>query len=74
MMESNHMKPPPRSARPLADHGLARAILGAWSIGVPSLVLGLTSGNHLMIGASCPLLLAGVTLNATQVVMIVTPD
>jgi hypothetical protein len=74
MMESNHMKPPARSAHPLAHHGLTRAILVAWTIGVPSLVLGLTTGNHLMIGASCALLLVGVTLNATQVITIVTSD
>ena len=52
-MESNHMRPPGRSAHTLASHGLARAVLVTWTIGVPSLVLGLTSGSHSIIGASC---------------------
>ena len=73
-MESNDMQPPVRSAHALASHGLAKAILIAWTIGVPALVLGLTSGNHVMIGGSCAMLLAGVTLNATQLMTIVSGE
>jgi hypothetical protein len=70
MMEGHHMQPPPRSAHTLASHGLARAILVTWTIGVPLLVLGLTSGSHATIALSSAVLLAGVTLNATQITTI----
>ena len=74
LMESNRMQPPVRSAHALASHGLAKAILIAWTIGVPALLLGLTSGTYAMIAGSCAVLLAGVTLNATQLMTIISGD
>lgn len=73
MMESNRLQPPERSAHTLASHGLAKAILIMWAIGVPLLAAGLTSGNTSTIAVSCVVLLAGVALNATQVATIAFP-
>ena len=74
LMESKQMRPPARSAHALPSHRLAKAILVAWTIGVPFLVFGLMFGNHVMIAVSSAVLLAGVWLNATQVMIIVTAD
>jgi len=74
LMESNQMRPPARSAHALPSHRLAKAILVTWTLGVPFLVLGLMSGSHVMIAVSAAVLLAGVWLNATQVMIIVTTD
>jgi len=53
---------------------LAKAILVTWTLGVPLLVSGLTTGINSIIVVSCALLLAGVVLNATQTITIVTSD
>jgi hypothetical protein len=60
LMENSHMQPPARSAHTLASHGLAKAVLVTSTIGVLTLVLGLTSGSHSMIGVSCAVLLTGI--------------
>ena len=74
MMESRHMQTPERSAHTLANHGLAKGILIAWTIGVPVLALGLTSASRSALAAGCAVLLAGVALNAMQVATIVTAE
>ena len=68
------MEPPSRSAHTLGSHGLAKAILVAWTLGVPLLISGLTGAFNWMIVAGSALLLVGVALNATQAITIVTPD
>ena len=74
MMESHHMQPPERSAHTLASHGLAKGILIAWTIGVPVLAVGLTSASRATLAAGCAILLAGVALNAMQLVTIATAE
>jgi hypothetical protein len=74
LMESNHMQPPARSVHTLARHGLSKAVLVMWTIGVPSLVFGLLSGSHSMIAMSCAVLLGGVALNASHVLTIITAE
>jgi hypothetical protein len=74
MMEKANMEPPTRSAHTLGSHGLAKAILVAWTLGVPLLISGLTGAFNWMIVAGSALLLVGVALNATQAITIVTPD
>ena len=74
MLENAKMEPPSRSAHTLGSHGLAKAILVAWTLGVPSLISGLTGAFDWMIVAGSALLLVGVALNATQAITIVTPD
>ena len=74
MMERGNMQPPARSAHTLASHGLARAILVAWALGVPLLVTGLAAGINWIVAAGSAVLLAGVVFNATQAITIVTSD
>lgn len=74
LMELGDMQPPPRSAHTLANHALARAILIAWTLGVPLLVYGLAAALPPMIRAGSAVLLAGVILNAAQAMTIVMSD
>jgi hypothetical protein len=74
MMEAGGMRPPARSAHTLASHGLARSILVAWTLGVPLLVVGLTSDTHAIVGLGSLALLAGVALNAAQAITIATAE
>ena len=74
MMERRDMQPPARSAHTLANQGVAKAILAAWTLGISLLVAGLAAGSTSTISAGSALLLAGVALNATQVVATVTAD
>jgi hypothetical protein len=74
MMERGNMRPASRSAHTLASHGLSKAILMTWTLGVPLLVSGLAAGIDLLIAAGSALLLAGVALNAAQAITIVTAD
>ena len=74
MMESHHMQTPERSAHTLASHGLAKGILVAWTIGVPVLAVGLTSASRATLAVGCAILLAGVALNAMQVLTIATAE
>jgi hypothetical protein len=74
MMETRQMQPPERSAHTLASHRLAKAILIAWSIGVPVLAVGLACASHATVAAGCAALLAGVALNAMQLVTIATAE
>jgi hypothetical protein len=74
MMERHHLQPPERSAHTMASHGLARAILIAWAIGVPLLTVGLTSGYEPALAAGCAALLVGVALNTAQVATIVAAE
>lgn len=74
MMESGNMQPPARSAHTLASHGLAKAILLTWAFGVPLLGAGLTANLQLAIALGSAVLLAGVALNATQAITIVTAE
>lgn len=73
MLEADDMRPPARSAHSLADPGLAKGILLTWTMGVPLLAFGLAASSRWTISASAALLLAGLVLNATQVVTIVSP-
>ena len=74
MMERDNMRPVSRSAHTLASHGLSKAILMAWTLGVPLLISGLAGGIDSLIAAGSALLLAGVALNAAQAMTIVTAD
>jgi hypothetical protein len=74
LLEKGDLQPPTRSAHTLASHGLAKAILIAWALGVPLLVSGLAAGIDSIVAASSALLLVGVALNATQAATIVTAD
>ena len=74
LMEQGDMQPPSKSAHTLASHGLAKAILIAWTLGVPVLVAGLAAGLPVAIALGSAVLLIGVALNATQAVVIVTTD
>jgi hypothetical protein len=74
MLESGNLQPPARSAHTLASHGLAKAILLRWALGVPLLAVGLTAGLQLMIALGSAVLLAAVALNATQTITIVTAE
>jgi hypothetical protein len=71
-MEAENMQPPARSAHTLASPVLARAILAAWTLGVPLLALGLIGTINPIIVMGSAVLLAGVALNATHVITIVT--
>ena len=74
LMERDNMQPPQRSAHTMASHGLARAILILWTIGVPLIVYGLAAALPPMIRAGSAVLLAGVVLNAMQAMTIVMSD
>lgn len=74
LMERGNMQPPPRSAHTLASHSLSKAILAAWTIGVPVLAAGLAAGLNAAIAIGSACLLVGVALNAAQAVTIVTAD
>ena len=74
LMQLGNMQPPARSAHTLASHALARAILIAWTFGVPLLVYGLAAALPPMIRAGSAVLLAGVVLNAAQAMTIVMSD
>ena len=74
MLESGNLQPPARSAHTLASHGLAKAILLTWALGVPLLAVGLTADLQWMIALGSAVLLAGVALNATQAITIVTAE
>jgi hypothetical protein len=74
MMERENMRPVPRSAHSLASHGLSKAILMTWTLGVPLLISGLAAGINPLIAIGSALLLAGVALNAAQAVTIVTAE
>ena len=74
MMERDSMRPVSRSAHTLASHGLSKAILMAWTLGVPLLISGLAGGIDSLTAAGSALLLAGVALNAAQAITIVTAD
>ena len=73
-MEAGHMQPPARSAHTLASHGLSKAILITWTLGVPLLLSGLAARVDLMIALGSGLLLVGVGLNAAQAVIVVTSN
>jgi hypothetical protein len=70
--EAGGMQPPARSAHTLASPALAKAILAAWSVGVPLLMAGLATNRAWLIAAGSAALLAGVGLNAAQAVTIAT--
>jgi hypothetical protein len=53
---------------------LARAILVTWTAGVPLLLVGLTESRNTFIVLGSAVLLAGIWLNATQVITIVTAE
>jgi hypothetical protein len=74
LMERGTGQPPGRSAHTLANHGLARAILVTWTAGVPLLLVGLTESRNTFIVLGSAVLLAGIWLNATQVITIVTAE
>ena len=74
MMESHQMQAPDRSVHKLASHGLAKGILLTWTVGVPLLALGLTFGSRATLAVGCAILLAGVVLNAVQLVTIATAE
>ena len=74
LMEAGNMAPPGRSAHTLASHGLARGILASWTVGVPLLMMGLAARIEPMVAAGSALLLTGVSLNAAQMIRIVTSD
>ena len=74
MMERGNMRPASRSAHTLASHGLSKAILITWTLGVPLLISGLAAGIASLIATGSALLLAGVALNAAQAITIVTAD
>jgi hypothetical protein len=74
LLEKGNLQPPARSAHTLASHGLAKAILIMWTLGVPLLVSGLAAGINSIVAVSSALLLAGVALNAAQAATIVTAD
>lgn len=71
LMEHGGMRPPTRSAHTLANHGLAKAIFLAWTLGVPPLLWGLTANVAPWIAAGGALLLAGVVCNAVQMALVV---
>lgn len=73
-MERSSMQPPSRSAHSLASPVLAKAILGAWTVGVPLLIAGLAVGVDPITVLGSALLLAGVALNAAQVATIVAAE
>lgn len=70
--EAGGMQPPPRSAHTLASPALAKAILVAWSFGVPVLTVGLVSNAPWVIAAASATLVAGVGLSGAQVWTIAT--
>jgi hypothetical protein len=72
LMEGNQMQPPAHSVHTLASHGLAKAVLVTWTVGVPLLAIGLSTATQWMIAVSCGVLLFGVALNVTQIVTIAT--
>ena len=72
LMERGDMQPPAVSAHSLASHGLAKAIMITWAAGIPMLAIGLAAGILPAIAAGSGVLLAGVALNATQAVTILT--
>jgi len=74
MLERRNMQQPARSAHTLASHGLAKAILVSWTLGVPLLACGLAAGINWMTAVSSGILLVSVVLNATQAITIVTAD
>jgi hypothetical protein len=62
-----HM-PPLVAVHALASHRLARWNFIVWTAGVPALALGLSSQSTPIIAAASATLLAGVLLNAAQLV------
>ncbi|HET7216743.1 MAG TPA: hypothetical protein VFJ02_01785 [Vicinamibacterales bacterium] len=72
-MELGDMRPPERSAHSLASQDLARAILVAWTLGVPLLLCGLAAAIRPLTAAGSMFLLAGVILNVTQIATILSP-
>jgi hypothetical protein len=74
MMEAGNMQPPARSAHTLASHRLSRAILIAWTLGVPLLTVGLAAGLDGILVLSSAVLLAAVALNGLQALKIARPD
>lgn len=74
LLEGGNMQPPARSAHTLASHGIAKAILVTWAVGVPLLAVGLTVDLQLAIALGSAVLLAGVALNATQAIGIVNAE
>jgi hypothetical protein len=72
MMERGNMQPPARSAHTLASPRLAKAILIAWTSGVPLLIAGLTWEVNGVIALGSLLLLVGVAANSVQMVRIVS--
>jgi hypothetical protein len=70
--ELRNMQPPERSAHTLASPRLARAILVAWTLGVPILCAGLAGRRPWLIASAGAILLGGVVLNAAQMLTIVS--
>jgi hypothetical protein len=70
--EAGGMQPPARSVHTLADPRLTRSIFLAWTLGVPSLAIGLLAANPRATATGGVLLLAGVLLNAVQMYHVAT--
>jgi hypothetical protein len=72
LMEQGGLQPPDRAAHSLASHGLSKGILICWALGVPLLTAGLATDVRVAIAIASGVLLAGVLLNAAQLLTIVT--
>ncbi len=70
--EAGGMRPPARSVHTLADPRLTRMIFLTWTLGVPSLAIGLVATNPRSIATGSILLLGGVLLNAVQMYHVAT--
>jgi hypothetical protein len=64
-------KPPSRSAHTLASPRLARLILYCWTVGVPTLTLGLARDNPSIVRTASLILVVGAALGAAQTLHIV---
>ena len=72
--EAAGLKPPARSVHTLARPGLAKAILIAWTCGVPVLAGGLVTGASLLISIGAAFLLGGVALNGVQMIAMASTE
>jgi hypothetical protein len=70
--EAGGMQPPARSVHTLADPRLTRWIFLTWTLGVPSLAIGLVATYPRVIATGSVLLLGGVILNALQMYHVAT--
>jgi hypothetical protein len=71
-MELANMQPPGQSVHTLASPGLARAILIAWTLGVPALAGGVAASSNSLISVGSATLLVGVGLNLAQMLTVIT--